>query len=179
MNSSLPNLQTCVISSKQLNIVGANLTLAFDKPLTVGTYSMIVMNYRSASSGQFKLQPVIGLDSSKCNTASQSYSSSSLSMLITVADGSCSGNVGFVTGVTTSPATIAGWRSQAATIGISEGFACGAILFTLTIVIIMIRRQNGMDKRANESLKKDEIENLKHISQARAGSGIEWTSGKK
>lgn len=166
------SFQTCNITSDTLSITTANLTLSFDKPLIAGTYSVVVMNYRSASSGQFQLQPVIGLDPTKCTTTSQSYSSSSLSVLFTVSDGGCSNTIVDVVSGTPTTMTIPTDRT-AMIIGVSVGCVCGAVLFTLAIVLIMVQRQNRLDKQANEFLKKDEIDNLKHISQARAGSNIQ------
>lgn len=155
----LPTNQSLGISTNYLSLEQtSNLTLIFESDPPVGTYSILVVNY-IASNGQFRLLPVLGASSSKCLDSSQSYTSSSLSVTITVVENCNNVDSSVSTGL-----------PKGAMIGIIIGCIVVGIAVAIVVALITIKQRKILTSKLKDEMKKSEIENMRNVSQASRGA---------
>jgi hypothetical protein len=147
------------ISTNYLSLEqNSNMTLIFQSDPPVGTYSIMIANY-AANDGQFRLLPILGVSSSKCIDSVQSYTSSALSVVITVGENCVNGTSSASTGL-----------SREAMIGIIVGCIVVGIAVAVIIALITVKQRKFLTGKLKDEMKRSEMENMRHIAQASRGS---------
>lgn len=157
------NVTNPLFASSLVISVGAQLDLFVPSLPAIGSsISYPLANFNEVS-GMFTVRSLRSAiqSPSECPTASQSYSSSTLGVLVTnspcpiiAADVDTSGGVGGTSTPTNDPPI-------GMIVGVSVGVVVIAAGVTILIVALMMRRQKREDKIANEFLKKEELDKLK------------------
>jgi hypothetical protein len=165
-NSLKPiNCQSLTISSA---IGASRLEIVLTKNLTLGasaSYPVIIYTDRVGTFSVVKVRsaPTVIMSANECPVATQDYSSSTLTVTVTMT--SCDPQ---------PPNFVVTRMSTEVIVGIAVGSAVGAAVVILVVVIFMKRHRNKMDALAKVYLRNEALSDLKdqHEAALKASPGV-------